>query len=254
MFDKNLYYDCLDTRYLGRHLYYFREIDSTNTFAIKNELEVGSIVISDVQVKGKGRSNRVWRSQSNQNLYFSCLVDGFTPEKLLQLNIVIGYSVCNVLRKYISCCLKWPNDIIAEKRKLGGILIETKFSGNKIEKVVFGVGLNVNTDNFEKDISDIAVSIKNILGRDMCREALLAELVNELEKGIDSLKIGDYNIDRLWGNYSCFLGRDISVTLDNVKKIFIEKGIDRLGGLIVEDNSGMIKTLYSGDVGYDFCS
>jgi biotin-(acetyl-CoA carboxylase) ligase len=50
------------------------------------------------------------------------------------------------------------------------------------------------------------------------------------------------------------LGRDISVTIDNVKKIFIEKGIDRLGGLIVEDKSGMIKTLYSGDVGYDFCS
>ncbi|MBC7196979.1 MAG: biotin--[acetyl-CoA-carboxylase] ligase, partial [Deferribacterales bacterium] len=164
MFDKNLYFATLNTQKLGRNFLYFQSIDSTNTYAIENKLPYGSIVFADMQIKGKGRSNRKWSSISDQNIYFSCVLGDIKPENLLQLNIIIGYAVCDVLRKYADCYLKWPNDIMVNNKKAGGILIETKFSGNHLEKVIFGIGINVNNTHFEDVLKDIATSLKIVSG------------------------------------------------------------------------------------------
>lgn len=254
MFDKNLYFATLNTQKLGRNFLYFQSIDSTNTYAIENKLPYGSIVFADMQIKGKGRSNRKWSSISDQNIYFSCVLGDIKPENLLQLNIIIGYAVCDVLRKYADCYLKWPNDIMVNNKKAGGILIETKFSGNHLEKVIFGIGINVNNTHFEDVLKDIATSLKIVFGKDLSREILLAELVNELEIKIEQLKNNFIDLKKLWAFYSCCLNKEISVTVDNKKNIFIEKGINDYGGLIVSDKSGIERVLYSGDIGYDFCS
>ncbi|MBC7197171.1 MAG: hypothetical protein H5U39_07975, partial [Deferribacterales bacterium] len=95
---------------------------------------------------------------------------------------------------------------------------------------------------------------KIVSGKDLSREILLAELVNELEIKIEQLKNNFIDLKKLWAFYSCCLNKEISVTVDNKKNIFIEKGINDYGGLIVSDKSGIERVLYSGDIGYDFCS
>ncbi|UOD34621.1 biotin--[acetyl-CoA-carboxylase] ligase [Deferribacteraceae bacterium V6Fe1] len=254
MFDKKLYFKILNTKELGRNFLYFQSIDSTNTYAIENDLPYGSIIFADMQTKGKGRSNRKWSSSCDENLYFSCVLGNIKPENLLQLNIVIGYAVCDVIRKYADCYLKWPNDIMINNKKAGGILIETRFSGNRLAKVIFGIGINVNNTYIEETLKDIAISLKIVLGKDLSRETLLAELVNELEIKIEQLKNDFIDLKKLWPSYSCCFNREISVTVDNKKSIFFEKGINHYGGLIVSDKSGIERVLYSGDIGYDFCS
>jgi len=252
MFDKKVYFEILDTSMLGRNFLYFQSIESTNTYAIENVLPYGSVVFADMQTKGKGRSNRKWLSNCDQNLYFSCVLGDIKPENLLQLNIVIGFAVCNVLRKYADCYLKWPNDIMINGKKVGGILIETRFSGNHLEKVIFGIGINVNNAYIEETLKDIATSLKIVLGKDLSRETLLAEFMNELEIKIEQLKNNLIDLKKLWPSYSCCFKREISVTVDNKKNIFTENGINDYGGLIVSDKSGIERVLYSGDIGYDF--
>jgi len=254
MFDKKVYFEILDTSMLGRKFFYFQSIESTNTYAIENILPYGSVVFAEMQTKGKGRRNRKWSSNCDQNLYFSCVLGDIKPENLLQLNIVIGFAVCNVLRKYVDCYLKWPNDIIINGKKVGGILIETRFSGNHLEKVIFGIGINVNNVYIEETLKDIATSLKIVLGKDLSRETLLAELMNELEIKIEELKNNLIDLKKLWPSYSCCFNREISVTVDNKKNIFTENGINDYGGLIVSDKSGIERVLYSGDIGYDFWS
>lgn len=254
MFDKEIYFKFLNTKGLGRNFFYFQSIDSTNTYAIENSLPYGSIIFADIQTKGKGRSNRKWSSNCDQNLYFSCVLGDIKPENLLKLNIVIGFAVCNVLRKYVDCYLKWPNDIMINGKKVGGILIESRFNGNHLEKVIFGIGINVNDEDIEETLKDIATSLKIFLGKDLSREKLLAELINELEIKIEQLKNNSIDVKKLWPSYSCCFNREIAVTVNGKKNIYTEKGINDYGGLIVLDKSGIERVLYSGDVGYDFHS
>ncbi len=232
-------------------IYYEESIDSTNSYAIENNLSEKSIVIAKRQTAGKGRSGRKWISESDKNIYLTIVLPMLEIKHLLPLNIIAGYAVCDAIGKYTKCYLKWPNDIIKNDKKAGGLLIETKMSGNEIISSVLGIGLNLFEQNYPKEIKEIATSL---FQEQICDvNELIVDLIKILDMYLKNLQNNEIDIVEKWPYYSAFLNKKISVHINNNKKIFIEKGINPNGGLIVEDISGKLSEIYTGDIGYDFC-
>lgn len=253
MFDKEKYLQHLKTFILGRRLYYFDSICSTNSFIINEDWKRGAIAVAEVQTDGKGRSGRNWVS-SGGNAYFSFAVTHLDKSLLMPLNIIIGFAVCDVLRKYTSVSLKWPNDCVAGGKKVCGILLETSFEGANLEKLAVGIGINL----FDRclpcglDRPVTSLETRGVSEKVIEREIIIADILNEAEKLINLLQDGKIAIEKLWKSYSANINKDITVTIGNDKKVFTERGITKNGALIAETIGEDIRIITSDEVGYDF--
>lgn len=252
MFDERLYRGFLTAESFGRNILVFNETDSTTARLLETETPYYSVAVAESQTAGRGRSGRKWVSESGVNLYFSVNLPPMRIEQLLPFNIAIGFAVCDVLRGTADVRLKWPNDLMAGGKKLGGILFETSLSGSVTEKVILGIGINVNMTDFPDEITGIATSLKEETGINYCREELLAELMNRFESFSAAFLSGGINIVREWEKYSASLDKKIAVHKNGVKAVFTERGITPSGFLIAEDERGVITEIVTGDVGYDF--
>lgn len=242
-------------RYYGKEgkLLYLEEVDSTNAYAVKNDLEPFTCVVADRQTAGRGRSGRVWHSETDANLYFSIVIDGLDSTQLLPMNIFAGFLLCDTLKHMVDAKVKWPNDMTVNGKKLAGILMETSFSGGVLEKVVLGIGLNVNCEKFPEDIKDMATSLFIETGKTYEREMILASFMTNLKNAFDDFRTKKIDIVKLWPAYSAFLDKEITIHKDGVKTVYTEKGIDDTGCLKALDGQGSLKTIITGDIGYDFC-
>lgn len=140
-------------------------------------------VFTPVQTAGVGQYGAKWQSEPNTNLTFSTLFipKNLTIERAFILNMLVPLAVVKVLKAQdIAAEIKWPNDIIIERKKVGGILIENIVQGQQIVKSVIGIGLNVN----QRDFSGLpkASSLANITGRVFKVKKLLKEVMNALEE------------------------------------------------------------------------
>ncbi|MGE4265922.1 MAG: biotin--[acetyl-CoA-carboxylase] ligase [Deferribacterales bacterium] len=228
-------------------------VNSTNIYAVSGSFPAFTVVTAEEQTAGRGRSGRKWHSVKGLNLYFSIVLNGIEPQKLLPMNIFAGYVMADTLRDVAEIKIKWPNDIIAGGKKLAGILMETSFSGGTLEKAVLGIGLNVNIDEFPEDIAMMATSLKVLTGRNFSREELLASYMNNFEAAYDDFITDRINLVKLWSDYSAFLDKKISIHKDGVKTQYTERGIDQFGCLKAENAEGRSETIVTGDIGYDFC-
>ncbi len=151
----------LKTSTIGKYIEYYTQLKSTNDEAweiIKEGSQSGTIIITDNQISGKGRNGNEWESKSGKSLTFSLIYKPRTIpiEKIGLLSIVAGVSVLDGLKELnINGGLKWPNDIILNKKKIGGILCESKINKRIIEWVVIGIGINVNEskDDFDSNLA-----------------------------------------------------------------------------------------------------
>jgi len=242
-------------RYYGKKgkLVYLPEVDSTNSYAVANDLESFTCVAAGRQTAGKGRSGRVWHSDTDSNLYFSIVLAGLESSMLLPMNIFAGYLLADTLKNAVDAKVKWPNDMVVNGKKLAGILMETSFSGGELQKTVLGIGLNVNCGSFPEDIADIATSLYLETGTLHSREKILAGFMTNLDNSFDDFRNGRIDIEKHWSAYSASLDKKISIHKDGVKTIYTEKGIDETGCLRALDDSGRMHTIVTGDIGYDFC-
>ena len=177
----------LDTDYLGRNFVYVEEVDSTNKFLLqtKEYQENGTVLLAENQTDGRGRLNRTWLSNKEQNLTFSILLnEGINPSLINIINLAsslaVAQSIENLYQLHVE--LKWPNDVLINKKKTAGILLESSSKGNKIERVVIGIGLNVNQPNFTGKYNIPPTSIRLEFKKVVSRERLLSELLNNLEE------------------------------------------------------------------------
>ncbi|NOR28239.1 MAG: biotin--[acetyl-CoA-carboxylase] ligase [Lutibacter sp.] len=170
-------------------------IDSTNSYLKKQAentaLECYTVVVAEDQFRGRGQVGASWVSDKGKNLTFSTLInfENFKIEDQFYLSMVISLSVLQVLNKRINIQLtvKWPNDILAEKDKVAGILIENVLSGKLIKQSVIGIGLNVNQKEFPKNIRRVT-SLKNISGISFDKDELMRDIVNTIKKNISYIK------------------------------------------------------------------
>lgn len=184
-------------------------IDSTNDYLMARVAsEDCNVVLAEKQTAGRGRlGDRVWNSPSG-NLYFSMhkVVHG-DIQKLYGLSLVIGIAVARMLKneELEDVQLKWPNDIYWHGKKLGGILVETKQSANKVD-VVIGIGINITDPTDEK-----FVCLNQALGKEVSRNKLTAELIKSCDEVFNQLI--QYGFDTFkdeWNSYCLPDGEAIS--------------------------------------------
>lgn len=186
MFNTDLFEKELSTSWLGRELFFFDELGSTNTFA-KNLIGDGSLhgalIITDHQTHGRGQYERSWETNSGENLTFSIVFEPGNGNRLTVLTLACALAVAEQLEDITKqqVELKWPNDVLVNENKIAGLLTEASFNGNKFKRVVIGIGLNVNQTEFSDELTDWATSIKNLTKDDSSREKLLARLLTRIE-------------------------------------------------------------------------
>ena len=185
--------------------------------------EDGTVVAAESQTAGRGRHARIWFSPPGLNLYCSVIVRGL-GEKLtladwlswvpLTTALAVAEAVHTVAG--ISLDLKWPNDLLLDDRKVGGILCESSLTSPDNPVVVIGIGLNVNMspDMFPDELRPIAASFLESTHRLVDRNRLLAQLLHELEESLDELRTrGPSRLLQAYQHRCTTLGRQVRVVL-----------------------------------------
>ncbi len=244
----------VDTEVIGRNFIYSEEVESTNSFLLNKSNKFnseGTILLAEKQSKGRGRKERVWYSAKGQNLTFSILLTSkkYFGKKFNLLNFATSLSVAFALENLfqLKTELKWPNDVLVNGKKICGILLESTSQGNKIERVVIGIGLNVNQALFQGNFNLEPTSIKLELGESVDREKLLAELLNTFEEILQKMESKPDEIMKDWKDRCNLIGEKISVTEEGNTKYGIFEDLDEEGFLLLKTKN-KIEKIHFGDL------
>ena len=182
-------FEILLTKFIGRNIFYYETIDSTQKEAWRkienNNIENGSLIIANIQTSGVGTHGRAWHTEKNNNIAFSTvLFPNCDISKLDNLTYDIAEILVEIFKKIyqIDIDIKLPNDLIINNKKVGGILTETKLQGNRVKDLVIGIGINTNQNEISEEIKDISTSIKNEFNIDIDNYLIISEFCNMLEK------------------------------------------------------------------------
>jgi len=249
----------IKSKFIGRRIYYFDEIDSTQNYALQisnNTNENGAIIIAEKQTHGKGRLNRKWYSPEG-GIWLSVIIH---PELQISdatiIPLAASLALCESIKKVhkIKTNVKWPNDITIDDKKVAGMLIDTSIQGNKVENLVLGIGINfaVNIQQIEKRLkkSPNFYGVTSLFPEknSPSKIELLVQFLLELEKVINSLIKGkNAQIIRDWSKHTNMFGKAISVNTGNGKISGIAKKIDSDGALIIKTGTKN-RRIFVGDV------
>ena len=231
----------------GKTNIYVTECLSTNDFLInilkKNDLDEGSLVITDFQTKGRGQRNNSWDSQRSKNLLFSFLLSPKIPvQSQFYIHVIISISIYNTLKKIglSGITIKWPNDIYINNLKIAGILVENIVFKKKVSRSVIGIGININQTNF---LNLKATSVINESGEYYDKNKILKILLSNIEKEYKKINI---NKDAMFKQYKKLLfGYNQNLDFDSGGKIFQGKIID------LEKNGNLILCINNKKVSFE---
>jgi BirA family biotin operon repressor/biotin-[acetyl-CoA-carboxylase] ligase len=177
-----------ETLLIGKSLLILEETDSTNAFLqriIKDIPTEGTVVWAKNQYAGRGQAHNVWESESNKNLTFSVLLypKFLNLSHLFYLNKIVALAIFKALKNYLShekIEIKWPNDILINKKKICGILIENNLD-QRLNASILGIGININQTQFSPWIDFKTTSLKKITQKDYDLHEVLSEINYWLE-------------------------------------------------------------------------
>jgi len=240
----------------GKRIYHFFKTDSTNRVAMElghgGEQE-GALILAEEQTAGRGRAGRSWHSERASGLYFTLLLrPRLSPAQAPLLTMLAGLSVHAAIEAQtgIAATLKWPNDILIDGKKLGGILTEMYAEPTLIRFVIVGIGINVNQERFPADLAPIATSLRRESGRAHSRLELLARLLREFETDYNRfLREGASYIVSRFSAVSPF-AKDKRVRVDTGLESYVgtTAGLSPEGLLLVKKDGGSTVTVIAGDV------
>ncbi len=234
----------------------FDSLPSTNLEAARRASDgaaEGLCVIAGEQTAGRGRLQRQWVSPKDAGLYFSILLrPQFEQSRWPLLTLMAAVAVNDALRE--ACALetdiKWPNDILANDKKLCGILAETVATPLG-RAVVVGIGINLTKNSFPNELKLEATSVETATGGSHELEVLLTALIVGLAKHYEMLKqpAGPETIVREWCARSSYgEGKLICVVENNESFVGTTHGLERDGALRVETYTGEVRVVRAGDV------
>jgi len=248
----------LRTQTLGKSIFHFFSVDSTNAFSARllnhgRKVADGTVVIAESQTAGKGRRGRSWHSEQENGLYFSMVLRPKIPPGFAPL-FTLGTAVAlhNVIERNtgLQVDIKWPNDLLVDGKKFCGILAEMQAEFDRVISLIIGVGLNVNHATFPADIAGSAISLRMVSRRNHSRIEILVEFLEEFENLLSRFeKSGPATIVDSWTQYSSFAnGRRLKIN-DGFRVIEgMTHGLNQFGALRMETHEGIIEEVYSGDV------
>ena len=249
----------LKTKEIGKRVYYFEEIDSTQNFAQQIALdkkENGTIVIAERQTAGRGRLDRKWTSPKG-GMWFSLIIH---PKFDVSTSTLVPIAGAVALAKSIKTTLdvdvsvKWPNDITLDGKKVAGMLVDASFQANNIDYLILGIGINFDIDS--KKIEKRLSKSPNFYGIDSLRKKdddtppkiLLREFLVQFEKILTQLNKGEKTkIVKEWTKKADNIGKKISINTSDGKISGISQGIDNDGAIKLKTSKG-VKKIFVGDV------
>jgi BirA family biotin operon repressor/biotin-[acetyl-CoA-carboxylase] ligase len=171
----------------AEHIRHFDEIDSTNSAAMlaaQSGGAEGSVFIAERQTEGRGRGGNTWHSEPGAIMFSVILRPQISAKDILILSLATGLAASAAVEEIcdITPDLRWPNDILLDEKKLGGILCELNIDAGKVRHAVVGIGLNVNQSKFPEGIREVATSLFQETGKSWPRVELLAALLRGLQK------------------------------------------------------------------------
>ncbi len=242
----------LNTRALGQRIFVFPSTDSTNRVALdmgRKGAPHGQAILAETQTSGRGRLGRAWTSPAGKGIYLSVILrPKLALSQLSKLTLAAAVAAAETLEaaKIKNVQIKWPNDLLIKGRKVCGILTELVAEADRVECVILGIGINVNTA--QADLPPQATSLKLEAGRDLDRNLLTAQLLNNLEVRLAQVEGRAWEQTRAaWNRRSAVKGKSVKVTTLNEAVVGTAQGIDPSGALLVKTRDGL-KKVYSGDV------
>ncbi len=242
----------LNHHHPGWKIHYYPSVTSTNTAAwdlYKQGLKSNLIIITDNQTSGRGRGKHTWHSQPGEGLTFSILLQpDLSADQAGLIPIIAGVSVAEAIKKLnIPAYLKWPNDILINSRKTGGILCESRIAGSDISAAVIGIGLNVNDElsSYPEEIRTTATSLYQSTGITHDREDLLIAVFTSLERNLRDYSVSE--IVQEWNRSGALINKSITMVSGNSTINGKFKGINGKGEAILEIN-GELNAYASGEI------
>jgi BirA family biotin operon repressor/biotin-[acetyl-CoA-carboxylase] ligase len=214
----------LTTARLGRAARAFDAVGSTMTEAAAWAAEGapdGALVVARRQTAGRGRHGRTWADEDGASLLVSLVLrPALPPERLGLVPLAVGVAAAEAVERVADLrpALKWPNDLLLDGRKAGGILVEGQLTPGRPATLVVGVGLNVGQASFPPELAGRATSLARAAGRPVEHAPLLAALLDALERHLDGLADGGTTLRAAWEARMAGRGAAVTVAFPNTPR------------------------------------
>ncbi|WP_010234234.1 biotin--[acetyl-CoA-carboxylase] ligase [Clostridium arbusti] len=247
----------LNTKYIGRSIIHFDSIDSTNNKAKELALldeKNGTVIISEEQTMGKGRMGRNFISPKGKGIWMSIILKpDINPLNVAMVTQIGAAAINKAFREMkIETLIKWPNDILLNKKKICGILTEMSAELTKVNFLVMGIGINVNLDegDFTEEVKEMATSVKIETGKSLSRKEIVSRILNNFEVLYEDF-IEREDIEKtisICRENSILIGREIRVIKRENSINAKVLDIDNKGELVVQYEDGKRENLISGEI------
>lgn len=246
----------IDTKWAAGRIVCFDKTDSTNIQARRLAEEGalhGTLVVTEQQDGGKGRRGRSWTSPPGVGIWMSILLrPQINPISASMLTLIMALAGVKGIREAtgIETQIKWPNDLVLNKKKICGILTEMSTELMEIQYVVIGAGFNVNLEEFPEEIRKTATSLYLETGKRYQRSRIIAKVMEALEEYYDIfIKTEDMSgLIEEYNSHLVNLGNTVCVLDPAGEYRGVSEGINEKGGLIVRLQDNSLKEVISGEV------
>ena len=233
-------------------------VDSTNDEAVRQMAggrQVPFVVLARRQSCGRGRFGRIWRSDSSDNFYASfAFRPQLEPNRMQTFTLWMGLNICDLLANFTGVApgIKWPNDILFNGRKAGGILTEARVDADQVRDLVFGLGLNVNkpASAWSGELGRRAVSLAEATGARVDLNRLAAALIGRVLLAWRTFADGDHHLTfaDLWHRFDVLRGKTVTLFEGGTRHEGVVTGLDDEGALLLRDVRGHARRFRAGEV------
>lgn len=241
---------------IGRNILHYFRTDSTNAVALKlaaEGAEHGTVVVAEEQTTGRGRLGRSWYSEKSSGIYMSIILrPPLSPAAAPVLTLMAGLAAQKAVSSTtgLAVDIRWPNDLLVNKKKVCGILTEMSAELDRLHAVVLGIGMNVNHSVMPAELEEIATSLRMEAHRGISRAHVLVALLRELDRHYQLLlKSGNRAITERWEAASTFAhGKRVRVATAAGQALATTTGVDTSGALKIQYDDGRQESLVAGEV------
>ena len=240
----------------AKRIYHFFKIDSTNSVALRlgqDDEPHGTVILAEEQTAGRGRVGRSWYSEKSSGIYMTVLLrPPVSPVQASLLTLLAGLAARDAIVEQagVTPDLRWPNDLLLNGKKLGGILTEMHAEPDRIKFVIVGIGLNVNHARLPDELAGMATSLRIETGRTHSRLELLVKLLRNLDSYYNRfLTEGAAPILARFGEVSSYAqGKRVRITTSAESYVGTTAGLEPGGLLRIQRDDGRTEIVIAGDV------
>jgi BirA family transcriptional regulator, biotin operon repressor / biotin---[acetyl-CoA-carboxylase] ligase len=245
LLDADMILSGLKTKWLGRDLRSFSEVNSTNEIAksLAPSCQNGTVILAETQTQGRGRLSRHWASPPG-GVWMSLILKPEMPlERVYQINMAVSVAVSRAIFSLLGleAGIKWPNDLMIRERKICGILMEVSAEVGRLDYAIVGLGINANVSmcNFPEEW--MSTSIARELGHEVNRRDLIQRILMDIEEAYEMM--GSIEIYEEWRRRSVTLGRCVRITSNSGTLVGVVEDLNEDGALRLRTESGRQRVL-----------